>query len=128
MQEDYDSAIIYSIAASETSTCKAVQGVVHSISETGWTCWTSDPCNVVNCIDEDGEQGLQMTFLACDDPQAVNWVMMYTRNVIWYNHTFTRSEVVTVYYSNHVMMLNVTLEQLKNGIGLEVGYDLLVLI
>ena len=105
----------------QTPTCQAMQSVAHNISQFGLVCWSSDPCEIVNCINQFGTPQLQLNILKCNDPQAVEVVMMYSQNVVWFRHIFTQSEVVPVYYSTSVMMLNVTLDHKKTGIGLSVS-------
>ncbi len=111
---------IYCCLVPDTPTCNATEKVAMNMSSFSLSCWTFDPCEEIRCLSTHGEDTLRVIMVKCNKPPAVRVVYTYANGRVWFDHTFTYSEAVTVYYSDFVFVWNVTLVQLENGIGFEV--------
>ena len=95
--------------------------LAHNLSSNNngsFPCWTFDPCDEVHCLFGDGE--LQLIVLKCNDPIALQMVIAISRDLVWFDHTFSESDSVTVYYSSYKVVFNATIEHKSSGIAFQV--------
>lgn len=113
-------------AVPDTPTCNVADQVATKMSMSYNTslnldCWTFDPCEEIRCIFYDGQDILRIILDKCNDPPAVRLIDTVENGRVWFDHTFTYSDSLTVYYSGYELMWNVTVVQLDSGIGFKVG-------
>ncbi len=85
------------------------------------TCWTFDPCKEIHCIFQVGDGELQLVVDECNDPSSIEMIIAISRDVVWFDHTFTESEAVAVYYSSYLVVFNATVTHQSDHIGFKVG-------
>ncbi len=104
----------------DTPTCDAMDRLADQQAGRGY-CWTYDPCERLKCVQHDGPSVLDITILRCNDPTALRFVHWITKDgTVFTNRVFNQSGVFTSNYKGFVVVWNVTLVHLDDGIGLKV--------
>ena len=120
--------------AAQASTCKALQSISENITTTagdsldlkcGAPKSGDGTCKNVICTTADGGQ-LDITLVPCNDPPGFRMVLKGNGSML-FDHTFSKSETVTLPTENGDIPLGVTVDHLNGGraIGIAVSCDIL---
>lgn len=115
--------IIYiSVAVPDNPMCQSLQQLGQNITKVDpdRTCWTvamaEDVCEEVHCISNTGTSEIQYIFQKCDDPVGVRVIFSISRDVVWFDHTFTQSESLVRYYGSSKVVINATVDQQPDAV------------
>ena len=84
------------------------------------TCWTFNPCSEIHCYSENGEGELQLIFEMYNIPVEVEMIIAVSRDQVWFDHTYNRSETIVAYYSSFEVVIKTTLEHRPDAVGFQV--------
>ncbi len=106
----------------DTPTCYAMDMLADRQAILGRQyCWTYDPCERLKCVHQRGYSLLDITILRCNFPTALRFVHWTTKDgTVFTDRVFNQSGVFTSNYKGFVVVWNVTLVHLDDGIGFEV--------